>query len=416
MNASIITIGDEILIGQIVDTNSAYIAKSLSDIGFRIGEKLSIGDSGDQIYSTLERALKEYDLVIVTGGLGPTKDDITKQTLSDLFSSKMVHNEQVAEHVKEITKRRGINYNSLNASQAMVPAACTPIFNIHGTAPGMWFEQQGHILISLPGVPFEMKELMISEVTPRLKAHFTLRENIHRTMITAGLAESILAETIEEWESALPHYIKLAYLPSFGRVRLRLSAYEVESSDVGKEIKQAFAELEQIIPQYILGYESASIEQIVHEKLIKLGAKLAVAESCTGGAIAAKFTALAGASQYFECGVVSYSNQSKEQILGVEHSTLTSYGAVSEQVAVEMAVGVKAAAGADYAIATTGIAGPTGGSEEKPIGTVWFAIATPKGCHATMIHCGSERSQIIGRATASAITLLNDSLKDVTPQ
>ncbi len=406
MNASIITIGDEILIGQIVDTNSAYIAKGLNDIGFRISDKISIGDSEEQITATIAKALANNDLVVITGGLGPTKDDITKYTLAKIFDSQMVHHEDVSQHIKSILAKRGIEYNALNQSQAMLPEVCTTLFNIHGTAPGMWFEREGHVLISLPGVPFEMEQLMINEVIPRLKSHFALRENIHRTMITSGLAESILAETIERWEDALPHYIKLAYLPSFGRVRLRLSAYEIENDDVKTQIDRAFSELEKIIPQYVVGYESASIEQLVHEKLISSNKKLAVAESCTGGSIAAKFTALAGASQYFECGIVSYSNLSKMSILGVKSSTLDKFGAVSEQVAIEMAAGAKRVANSDFAIATTGIAGPTGGSEAKPVGTVWFGIATPERVFAIQIHCGSERSQIIGRATASAISLL----------
>ncbi len=407
MLASIITIGDEILIGQITDTNSTYIAKRLSDIGFRIGEKLSIGDTAEQISRKIDEALNKFDLVVVTGGLGPTKDDITKTTIAKLFNSPMVHHPDIATHVETMLAKRGVAYNALNASQAMLPGVCTPLFNIHGTAPGMWFDRDGHTLISLPGVPFEMKELIDNEVLPRLKERFELRENVHRTMITSGLAESLLAERIETWESALPHYIKLAYLPSFGRVRLRLSAYEVESSDVKEEISGAFAELEGIIPEYFVGYESASIEKIVHEKLCSRGLKLAVAESCTGGAIAAKFTEMAGASAYFECGMVTYSNESKERILGVEHSTLEQYGAVSEQVAIEMALGAKRVSNADYAVATTGIAGPTGGSEEKPVGTVWFGVATPEGVFAHREICGTERSQVIGRATALAISLLN---------
>ncbi len=406
MNASIITIGDEILIGQIVDTNSAFISKCLSDIGFRIDEKISIGDSAEQINTTLNEALSSHDLVIVTGGLGPTKDDITKITLASMFNSKMIFHPEVSEHISGILAKRGIEFNALNQGQAMLPEACTPIFNAHGTAPGMWFERDGHILISLPGVPFEMEQLMKTEVTPRLKSHFTLRENVHRTMITSGLAESILAETIETWEDALPDYIKLAYLPSFGRVRLRLSAYEIESSDVREEINEAFTALEKIIPEYVVGYESAAIEQLIHEKLIRSGKKLAIAESCTGGAIAAKFTAMAGASAYFECGVVSYSNEAKENILGVNHTSLLEHGAVSEQVAIEMALGAKRVANADYAVSTTGIAGPTGGTEDKPIGTVWFGIATPEKTYALKIDCGSARSQIIGRAVATAISLL----------
>ncbi|MFI3317228.1 MAG: competence/damage-inducible protein A [Rikenellaceae bacterium] len=410
MNASIITIGDEILIGQIVDTNSAYIAKALSNIGFRITDKVSIGDDARQISSAIINEMAVNELVVVTGGLGPTKDDITKQTIAEIFDSKMVFHPKISKHIEGLLEKRGIEFNALNRGQAMLPEACTPIFNIHGTAPAMWFERDGHVVISLPGVPFEMEQLMLSEVTPRLKSRFSLRENIHRTMITSGLAESILAERIEEWEDALPEYIKLAYLPSFGRVRLRLSAYEIENNDVKREINEAFTALEQIIPDYVVGYESASIEQIVHEKLIRKAQTLAVAESCTGGAIAAKFTAMAGASEYFLCGVVSYSNQAKEDVLGVKHSTIEQYGAVSEQVAVEMALGAKRISAADYAVATTGIAGPAGGSEQKPVGTVWFAVATPLGVHAQMIHSGSERQQIIGRATATAISLLNSKL------
>ncbi len=411
MNAKIITIGDEILIGQIVDTNSTYIAKALNDIGFRISEKLSVGDQAHAIMQSISNALNNNDLVVVTGGLGPTKDDITKLTLAQIFACDMIDHPQLGQHVKQLLAKRGTPYNALNQEQSMLPAACTPLHNEHGTAPGMWFERGSRVLVALPGVPFEMESLMENQVIPKLKEHFALRENIHRTMITSGLAESLLAETIEAWEDALPDYIKLAYLPSFGRVRLCLSAYEVASSDVRGEIDQAFAALEKLIPQYVVGYQEASVEELVHKRLIHQGKKLAVAESCTGGSIASKFTAMAGASAYFECGVVSYSNESKEQVLGVNHDTLARYGAVSEQVAIEMAEGVRRIAGADYAIATTGIAGPTGGSDQKPVGTVWFGISTPEGTSAVMIHCGSERSQIIGRATASAISLLNDELK-----
>ncbi len=407
MRASIITIGDEILIGQIVDTNSAHIAKCLSDIGFKIVDKISIGDEAEQISSTVGASMAACDLTIITGGLGPTKDDITKQTLCELFGSKMVYTEAVAEHVKEILSQRNIAFNSLNESQAMLPEACEVLHNAHGTAPAMWFEQGGHVVISLPGVPFEMRNLMSEQVIPRLKSRFTLRENIHRTMITSGLPESILAERIEKWETALPHYIKLAYLPSYGRVRLRLSAYQVESGDAAEQISQAFRELETLLADYFVGYEGASIEQIIHEKLIRSAQTLAVAESCTGGAIAAKFTAMAGASAYFQCGVVSYSNDAKQSTLGVHGSTLEQWGAVSEQVAIEMARGVQRISGADYALATTGIAGPAGGSDEKPVGTVWFGIATPDKLFAVKEHCGTDREQVIGRATTTAIRLLN---------
>ncbi len=406
MKASIITIGDEILIGQIVDTNSVFIAKELSDIGFVIEEKISIADSASAITSTVEKGLLGVDLIVVTGGLGPTKDDMTKRTMAEIFDSPMVNDEVVARHVESLMKLRGVAYNELNQEQSMVPECCTVLFNAHGTAPGMWFERDGRVVVCLPGVPFEMKELMIDEVLPRLKKRFQLRRNIHRTLITSGLAESMLAERIAEWESSLPCHIKLAYLPSPGRVRLRLSAYEIEGDEVELAITNYFTKLEEMIPELIVGYESASYEQIVHQKLIERGQTLAVAESCTGGGVASKFTAMAGASTYFLAGVVSYSNESKERILGVDHQTLVDHGAVSEQVAMQMAVGVRSLTGADFAVATTGIAGPTGGSEEKPVGTVWFGVATPDGCYAEVFNCGTERSQIIARAVATAISML----------
>ncbi len=407
MNASIITIGDEILIGQIVDTNSVYIASKLNTVGFRVTSKISIADSSEQITQTLTACLSSNDIVIITGGLGPTKDDITKSTLAEYFNTPLIHNEKVSRHVEHLMELRGVAYNSLNRAQAMLPEACTVLFNEHGTAAGMWFESGEKIVISLPGVPFEMKALIDNQVLPRLKERFNTKENIHRTMITAGLAESILAERIATWEEALPHYIKLAYLPSFGRVRLRLSAYETEGKAIKAEIDSLFSELEKSLDSYFIGYESASIEEIIHQKLISKGATLAVAESCTGGNIAAKFTAMAGASAYFTLGAVTYSNEAKEQILGVDATLIEQYGAVSEQVAIAMAKGARQITGATYAIATTGIAGPTGGSQTKPVGTVWFGIATPEHTFAIMKICGTQREQVIGRATTEAIMLLN---------
>ena len=275
----------------------------------------------------------------------------------------------------------------------------------------MWFEQNGRVVVSLPGVPFEMQHLIDEEVMPRLKARFELREIVHRTMITFGIAESILAERIAKWEEALPDYIRLAYLPAPNVVRLRLSAYEVEGKEVRHEIDNLFEELRSIIPDNIAGFEEASVEELVHNILINKGLTLATAESCTGGAIASKFTAQAGASAYFLCGVVSYSNESKNSVLGVEMSDITHFGAVSEQVAKAMASGARAISGADFAISTTGIAGPTGGSKEKPVGTVWIGVATPNRCFAVLKNCGTDRSQIISRATAYAIAMLYEELK-----
>lgn len=410
MKATIITIGDEILIGQIVDTNSVSIARHLNAAGIVVREKRSIGDDRAQIIETIGHALDESEVTIVTGGLGPTKDDITKKTLAEMFGCQMRCDERVAAHVEKMLTERGIEFNELNRAQAMVPACCTVLFNAHGTAPGMWFERGGHVVVSLPGVPFEMEHLMQDEVMPRLKAHFALRQIVHRTMITAGLPESMLAKRIEAWENALPPYLKLAYLPNPGAVRLRLSAYEVEGESVAREIEQQFEALRRIIPHHIIGFETATMQELVHEILTQRGLTLATAESCTGGSIAARFTAMPGASAYFLCGAVTYSNESKVRLLGVAADDIARWGAVSEQVARQMAEGARRISGADYAIATTGIAGPAGGTAAKPVGTVWIAVASPAGTTAVLKQCGTDRGQIIDRASAFAIGLLRDCL------
>ena len=411
MQATVITIGDEILIGQIVDTNSVSISKHLNAAGIVVREKCSIGDDRTQIVETLERALAHSQIVVVTGGLGPTKDDITKRTLAELFGSGMHIDERVANHVKGMLESRGIAFNELNRGQALVPDCCTVLFNAHGTAPGMWFERDGRAVISLPGVPFEMEHLMQDEVMPRLRRRFSLRQIVHRTLVTSGLAESMLAARIAAWEEALPSYLRLAYLPNPGAVRLRLSAYEVEGGAAEREIERQFEALRRLIPRYVVGYETASVQELVHGTLTGRGETLATAESCTGGAIAARFTAMAGASAYFRGGVVAYSNDLKREVLGVSATDLERFGAVSEPVARQMAEGVRRLAGSDYAVATTGIAGPSGGSDEKPVGTVWIAVAGPHGTVAACRQCGTDRGQIIDRASAFAIGMLRDALK-----
>ena len=411
MKATIITIGDEILIGQILDTNSRYISRALNTHGIVVAERTSIGDNRSQIIETLDRALAQSEVVVITGGLGPTKDDITKHTLCDYFGSTLRYDEVEAEHIRTMLERRNIAFNELNRGQAMVPECCTVLHNAHGTAPGMWFERERRVVISLPGVPFEMQHLIDDEVMPRLCERFELREIVHRTMITFGIAESILAERIATWEDALPNHIHLAYLPAPNVVRLRLSAYEVEGKKVRQEIDNLFENLRTIIPDNIAGFEDASVEELVHNILINRGETLAVAESCTGGTIASKFTAQAGASAYFLCGVVSYSNESKCNVLGVPMADIEQHGAVSEEVAKAMAQGAKVISGAKFAVSTTGIAGPTGGSKEKPVGTVWIGIATPDKCFAVRKDCGTDRSQIISRASAYAIAMLYEELK-----
>ena len=415
MNATIITIGDEILIGQIVDTNSVSIAKHLNNIGIAIAKKLSIGDSREVIVKNLTEAMTATDIVIVTGGLGPTKDDITKHTLAQMFGSELEYNATEGEHIRTLLERRGIPFTELNRGQAMLPKCCTVLHNAHGTAPGMWFDTpRGGALISLPGVPFEMEHLMAEEVIPRLKERYTLQSIVHSTLITRGIPESLLAERIEGWEDALPEWLHLAYLPAPNVVRLRLSAYEVDKAVAEREIASQFEALRALIGDNIVGFEGATVEQHIHRILTESGATLAVAESCTGGAIASKFTAMAGASAYLLGGVVAYSNDVKANILGVDPVSLACFGAVSEVVALEMAEGVRRITGSDYAIATTGIAGPDGGSKHKPVGTVWMAIATPEGSRAIMRNSGTDRSQIISRASAYAIEMLYEELTKTT--
>ena len=415
MNATIITIGDEILIGQIVDTNSVSIAKHLNSIGITILKKLSIGDGKQVIIDTLSEAMTTTDIVIVTGGLGPTKDDITKHTIAQMFNSRLEYNATEGEHIRTLLERRGIPFTELNRGQAMLPKCCTVLHNAHGTAPGMWFETpRGGALISLPGVPFEMEHLMEDEVIPRLKERYTLQSIVHSTLITRGIPESLLAERIEGWEDALPEWLHLAYLPAPNVVRLRLSAYDVDKAVAESEISSQFEALRAIIGNNIVGFEGATLEQQVHRILIERGKTLAVTESCTGGAIASKFTAMAGASAYLLGGVVAYSNDVKRDILGVDPVSLECFGAVSEVVALEMAEGVRRITGADYAIATTGIAGPGGGSKHKPVGTVWMAVATPEGSRAIMRNSGTDRGQIISRASAYAIEMLYEELTKAT--
>ena len=413
MNATLITIGDELLIGQVVDTNSCFISRKFGDCGIRVIERTSIGDHADTIIATLNRVLQQSDIVVITGGLGPTKDDLTKHTLARYFDSKLVQDPGTYRFVEQMLARRGIEFNELNKAQALVPECCTVLPNKNGTAPGMWFDtEDGKVVISLPGVPFEMEALITDEVVPRLVNRFALKSIIHRTMITFGMAESVLAATIADWEDSLPKELHLAYLPNPKAIRLRLSCYDIEREKGEAMIDKAFAELTTIIPEYILGYEGSSVAEEVAKILCQKGATLAVAESCTGGRIANTFTAMAGASEYFKCGVVAYANDAKQTLLGVDAETLNAYGAVSKQVAEQMAEGVRRVGQSDYAIATTGIAGPTGGSDEKPVGTVWIAIATPTQTIARKMTYGQIRVQNIERATTSAINLLRLALLD----
>lgn len=406
MKAEIITIGDEILIGQIVDTNSAWIAQKLNEAGFTVQRKFSIGDSEGKIRQAVAEGMGNADIVITTGGLGPTKDDITKTTLAEIFGGEMVRDEAMYRRNEQALAIRGVEYTDLNKAQSMVPSPCTPLFNEHGTAPGLWFERGAKVLIALPGVPFEMKELMKSEVMPRLNSHFNRSNVVHKTAITYGMAESILSDTIEDWEDALPEYLHLAYLPSPSQIRLRLSAYDVDAEMATQEIERQFSALEKLIPNYFIGYGDDTLASVTGDMLRIMGATLSVAESCTGGALSAKFTAIAGASDYFAGSVVSYSNDVKANVLGVSRKTLGLYGAVSGQVAEQMAEGVRRICGTNYALATTGIAGPSGGNDENPVGTVWIGLATPEKTVSKKFVYSKLREQNIERFAATAINML----------
>ncbi len=411
MNCDVITIGDEILIGQIVDTNSATIAQLLGDVGVRVERRLTVGDNGEAIAEAVREAMRRAPIVIITGGLGPTKDDITKHTLAELFGSRLILHEATYRVVEEMMRRRGIEFNKLNQGQALVPECAEVLPNRNGTAPGMWFEHEGGVVISLPGVPFEMEALMREEVVPRIRDHFALRSVVHRTMITYGLAESMLAERIAPWEDALPDYLHLAYLPSPRQLRLRLSAYEVEESVALAEIQRQFTALEELLGEIVVGYGEDTVASAVARMLCERGETLACAESCTGGALSSRFTAEAGASAYFVGSVVAYSNDVKIDLLGVQPEAIAKYGAVSAVVAEQMAEGVRRACNSDYAIATTGIAGPDGGTPEKPVGTVWIGVATPDGVSSMLYKGGNLRSINIERAATTAINMLRLHLK-----
>jgi len=411
MNAEIITIGDEILIGQIVDTNSAWMATELNAIGIKIVQITSISDNPDHLVEAINNARNRAQLVLMTGGLGPTKDDRTKNVLSAYFSSKLVSHAPTLEHIKSFFAKRGLEITQLNIEQALVPECCVVLSNPVGTAPGMWFEDGDIIFVSMPGVPFEMKQLMTDEVLPRLAS---LRKGIsivHRTIQTIGIPESFLAAKLEEWEDALPEYIQLAYLPSPGLIRLRLSAFGTEIKELESEVDRQVAKLEQIIPDAIFGYGEVLLAEVVGKLLVAKNAMVAVAESCTGGLISHQITSISGSSQWFKGSVVAYSNEIKEMILGVDKKTLETYGAVSEPVVRQMALGIRKIMGTNYGIATSGVAGPLGGTLEKPVGTVWIAVAGPDEVQSCVFNFANNRERNITRAALTALDMLRLMLK-----
>ncbi|WP_396210057.1 CinA family nicotinamide mononucleotide deamidase-related protein [Flavobacterium sp.] len=408
MKAAIVTIGDEILIGQIIDTNSSYIAKALDKIGIATYEMLSISDDKTHIIQTFQQLQNKVQVVIVTGGLGPTKDDITKKTFCDYFDDFLVENEAVLTHVKAIIEgiyKRPIT--QINKEQALVPSTSKVLFNQVGTAPGMWMEKEDMVFISLPGVPYEMKYLIDNEVVPSLVAKFERPYIIHQTIMTYGRGESLIAEQIEAWEDNLPECIKLAYLPSPGKVRLRLTARGTNKEKLEDEMAKQVQQLDLILNDIIVGYNEDEAIEVVLGRLLKENKfTLATAESCTGGKIAATITAVPGASNYFKGSVVSYATATKIGVLGVDKTTIETYGVVSAEVATKMALGLQKMMHVDYAIATTGNAGPSKGDIAADLGTVFIAVAGPKGVFVEEFNFGQPREKVIDRAVGKSLELI----------
>jgi len=412
MLAEIITIGDEILIGQIVDTNSAWMAQKLNQQGIRIKQISSVSDDQQHILNALAEAASRADIIFITGGLGPTKDDITKQTLAKYFNVKLVINDDALNNVLNIFKRYNRPMLDVNRKQAEVPENCEVILNNNGTAPGMWFNVDGKIYVSMPGVPFEMMYMMEDTVIPKLKTVLKLPVIIHKTILTVGEGESYLAERIADVENDLPPNIKLAYLPKMGQVRLRLSAYSDGSELLQGKLDQFAARIVERVGQNVVAQEDIPLEKVVLNYMQERGLTLSAAESCTGGYIAHLLTQHPGSSAVFWGSAVTYDNSIKENIIGVKHQTLKDFGAVSEQTAREMAEGVLHRFKTSYSIAVTGIAGPDGGSEDKPVGTVWVAVANTTKTVSKKFTFGNKRMQNIERSAVAAFFMLITLLKE----
>ena len=400
MNITIINIGDELLIGQVVNTNASTMSRMLTAAGMDVCKTLVVGDVYNDIWVAVDEALRDSDAVLVTGGLGPTKDDITKKLLCEYFDSELAESQVALDNVKRIFESRGYELTPVNRAQALVPRCCEVLNNDLGTAPCMWFAREGKVLVSLPGVPFEMEWLMRNRVLPKLQEAFHTDIIITKNILVQGIGESFLSDLIEPWELSLPKNIKLAYLPVAGLTKLRLTVH-------GSYDPAILKGLYDLAGKYIVGEDCETLDELVHKTLIGRRLTLATAESCTGGNIARLLTAQAGASAYFKGGIVAYSNEVKESILGVKHSTLEAHGAVSEATVREMAEGVRQRLGADLAIASTGIAGPDGGTPEKPVGTVWIAVADARHTEAKLLQFGANRrQQNIDRSTNQAFAML----------
>ncbi len=416
--ASIITIGDELLIGQTIDTNSAWMGQQLNNIGIWVKRRVAVGDLKNDILEALNQEGKQSDLIFITGGLGPTADDITKPLLCEYFGGKMVVNEEALENVKTIFEKH-LKRPLLpsNLKQAEVPDVCTVILNKRGTAPGMWFTQKdsGKIYISLPGVPNEMKGMMTDYILPKLPSLFTLPAVVHRTLMTFGIGESFLAERIKDFETALPNHIKLAYLPNYGMVKLRLTSTGLNKSELTSEIDSLFNTLQDLVKDYLVTNEDKPLQEVVGQILEANKKTMCTAESCTGGFVAHLITSTPGASAYFMGSVVSYDNTVKQKVLNVSEQTLSTFGAVSEETVIQMANGAKSLLNTDFSLSISGIMGPDGGSDEKPVGTVWIAVAGPTETIAQKFNLRHNRTTNIEVTANMALNMLRMAiLKDIS--
>ena len=409
MLAEIVTIGDELLIGQVIDTNSAFIAKQLNKIGISVYQITSVQDDKSHILKALRDAENHVDIIILTGGLGPTKDDITKKTIAEYFNDTLVRDDSVLKNIEYIWRHYvGGTLLQVNKDQALVPSKSQILMNKLGTAPGMWLEKEDKVFISLPGVPYEMNALIEYQVVPKLKDKYNCPFILHKTLLVYGLGESALADRIESWEDALPKHIKLAYLPSLGQMRLRLSTKGFDEEQVKADVQKEIDKVLPLIKDEFFGFEDeeGSVEMIISKHLTKIGKTLSIAESCTGGTVAERFTVNSGASAYFNGGVVTYSTASKIQVLGVSKKDIEVYSVVSSQVAESMAENALRLFQSDFAIATTGNAGPTKGDSDAEVGTVFIAIATKMGVYSEKFNFGNHRVKVINKAVNKALEML----------
>lgn len=405
--ASIITIGDELLIGQVVDTNSTWMAQELNKAGVWMKRRVAVGDVKEEIVHALDEQSRDTQIILITGGLGPTADDITKPVLNEYFGGKMVTDEKTLafiRHLFENVFRRPLTER--NIQQAEVPDVCTVLPNARGSAPGMWFEKDGRVFVSLPGVPHEMKGLMEKEVLPRLRQHFTMPFIAHRTLLTAGIGESFLADTIQEWEEQLPAHLKLAYLPNYGMVRLRITGSGSKEQLLQQDLDREFGKLKTLVSQWLVVDEDKPLQQAIGELLKARNKTMGTAESCTGGYIAHLVTSIAGSSDYFKGSIVSYANEVKAQVLHVKKATLATAGAVSEETVKQMVAGALETLNTDYAVATSGIMGPGGGSVEKPVGTVWVAAGSREKTVTQLFNFRFDRQRNIEMTAINSLNLL----------